>query len=269
MCVLTCPTATELGPYSMQQNIINSVTYLGNRNGVYVGEGYNPLPANNAGAIQAVLPHPTDPNKIWIGSVNGGVWRTTDGGSNWTPLTDSLPSLSISHLSFDFSDSTHNTIIASVGLCSNGFVGGSLVGVYITTNGGSTWTVPAASEFKSKGIEVQSSFKSGNTIISCMRSWTSSSITKPIYYSTTNGVGTWTTKGPLGSYSNTHCTSLVSLDSTTFVAAFTGTNAFSSTGELWMSSDIGASWAPMTGFSMSTPTITGYNLGFYSISLIH
>ena len=46
-----------------------------------------------AGAVQAIVAHPTDPNVVWIGTVNGGVWKTTNalnddqnGGPTWTPL---------------------------------------------------------------------------------------------------------------------------------------------------------------------------------------
>ena len=33
---------------------------------------------------------PRDPsgNTYYVGTANGGVWRTTDGGADWTPLTD-------------------------------------------------------------------------------------------------------------------------------------------------------------------------------------
>src|SRR4051812_10040541 len=41
-----------------------------------------------SGAIQAVLPDPIDPSRIFIGSTNGGIWRTTDNGATWTALTD-------------------------------------------------------------------------------------------------------------------------------------------------------------------------------------
>ena len=50
------------------------------------------------GAIQTVLAHPTDPDILYIGAVNGGIWLTTDAMSpepTWIPLTDHLPTLSI------------------------------------------------------------------------------------------------------------------------------------------------------------------------------
>jgi hypothetical protein len=45
-----------------------------------------------SGRVTAVATDPTDPsgNTYLVGSANGGVWRTTDGGNSWTPLTDHL-----------------------------------------------------------------------------------------------------------------------------------------------------------------------------------
>jgi hypothetical protein len=46
-----------------------------------------------AGAINAIAVHPTNPNLLLVGTVNGGIWRTTNASSaaNWLPVTDDLP----------------------------------------------------------------------------------------------------------------------------------------------------------------------------------
>jgi photosystem II stability/assembly factor-like uncharacterized protein len=38
---------------------------------------------------------------VYAGGANGGVWRSTTGGGNWTPIADSLPSLSTGDLALD------------------------------------------------------------------------------------------------------------------------------------------------------------------------
>ncbi len=95
-----------------------------------------------AGAIQAVLPDPNNPSRIFIGSVNGGIWGTNTNGATWTPLTDNASSLSIASLSFDPSNS--NVIIAGIGNTSNGGVGsfesGKMTGLLYSNNGGSSWS---------------------------------------------------------------------------------------------------------------------------------
>ena len=45
-------------------------------------------PNGTSVAVQAIVTDPTDANKIYIGTVNGGVWETLNGGTTWTPLSD-------------------------------------------------------------------------------------------------------------------------------------------------------------------------------------
>src|SRR5256885_15310945 len=75
-------------------------------------ENINP---NNpaCGAIQTVAAHPTIADILYIGSVNGGIWRTTNATAlrpNWVPLTDFQASLSIGALEFDPADPSHQTL---------------------------------------------------------------------------------------------------------------------------------------------------------------
>jgi hypothetical protein len=98
-----------------------------------------------AGAIQAVAAHPTDPAIIYVGAVNGGIWRTanaTTARPSWTQLTDSQKSLSIGALEFDPTDATSGTLLAGTGRFSSmSRRGGALIGLLRTTDGGGTWTV--------------------------------------------------------------------------------------------------------------------------------
>ncbi|OYT68209.1 MAG: hypothetical protein CFK48_12425, partial [Armatimonadetes bacterium CP1_7O] len=41
-----------------------------------------------SGRVNAVAYDPVNPNVYYIGAPQGGVWKTTDGGATWTPLTD-------------------------------------------------------------------------------------------------------------------------------------------------------------------------------------
>jgi hypothetical protein len=47
------------------------------------------------GQVTAIAVHPSNPDVIFIGTAWGGVWRTRDGGSTWTPVFDRAPSLGI------------------------------------------------------------------------------------------------------------------------------------------------------------------------------
>jgi len=51
-----------------------------------------------SGRATCVAVDPTNSNKVYLGTAQGGVWRTLDGGATWTPLFDSAQSLSIGAL---------------------------------------------------------------------------------------------------------------------------------------------------------------------------
>ena len=98
-----------------------------------------------AGAVTAMAPDPTDANRLFVASTNGGVWRTTNATAanpNWTPLTDQFGTLSTSAIAFSPLDATRNTLFVGTGTTSSGFGdGGPQIGVLKTTDGGNTWSV--------------------------------------------------------------------------------------------------------------------------------
>jgi hypothetical protein len=94
------------------------------------------------GSVNAVAPHPTNPDILYIGATNGGIWKTTNATSdtpNWTPLTDQFPTLSIGDLAFSPLDATNNTLFAGTGGFDNGGFNGPAQGILRTTDGGATW----------------------------------------------------------------------------------------------------------------------------------
>lgn len=95
------------------------------------------------GAINSVAPHPTDPEVIYVGAGNGGIWRTdnaTVATPLWTQQTDGQQSLSIGSVEFDPTDPTSDTLIAGIGRFSSiGRRGGQRTGLLYTTDGGDNW----------------------------------------------------------------------------------------------------------------------------------
>jgi hypothetical protein len=110
------------------------------------GQVENISPNNEvSGAIHTVLAHPTNPDILYVGAVNGGVWKTTNATAaspTWTPLTDSQPSQSIGAMTFDVADASHQTVYAGTGRSSS-FAqrGNDRIGLLRTTDGGATWQV--------------------------------------------------------------------------------------------------------------------------------
>jgi hypothetical protein len=96
------------------------------------------------GAIQSVVQHPANPDIMFVGTVNGGIWRTLNAKAaspTWTPLTDFAPSLSISSLVLDTADLSYNTLVASLGSYSSlARIGSTTHGLLRSTDGGNSWS---------------------------------------------------------------------------------------------------------------------------------
>jgi photosystem II stability/assembly factor-like uncharacterized protein len=93
---------------------------------------------NVSGRVTALAVDPTNASVVYAGGADGGVWKTTDGGTTWTPLTDSQVSLAIGSIAID--PSNHNIIYAGTGEDNNNADGYTGAGILKSTNGGSTWT---------------------------------------------------------------------------------------------------------------------------------
>jgi hypothetical protein len=142
----------------MAPSVAMPAAYLGIIPGTWIAQGPGPtinaqvqnLSPNNevAGAIHAVVAHPSNANTFYIGAVNGGVWRTmnaTAASPTWTPLTDFEQSLSIGALEMDPGNPL--ILLAGIGRFSSfggdpPFIvaGGDLSGLLYTTDGGANWT---------------------------------------------------------------------------------------------------------------------------------
>jgi photosystem II stability/assembly factor-like uncharacterized protein len=89
------------------------------------------------GRVLAVAGVPSDPSTYYFGGVAGGVWKTVDGGVNWTPLFDKEPVSSIGSIAVAPSDP--NVIYAGTGeACIRGNISFG-DGVYKSLDGGKTW----------------------------------------------------------------------------------------------------------------------------------
>ncbi len=90
-------------------------------------------PTGSVGRIDAIAPHPTNPNIIYAGAPTGGVWRTVNGGDSWEPIGDALPLISIGALAVD--PVTPSILYACTG--SANYSGG--LGIFKSIDSGNTW----------------------------------------------------------------------------------------------------------------------------------
>lgn len=92
-----------------------------------------------SGRVTAIALHPNyngaSNQTVYIGSSLGGVWRTTDNGANWTPLTDAQPTLAIGDIAIEPNNA--GVIYATTGAI-RGYYGS---GVLKSTDGGTNWTL--------------------------------------------------------------------------------------------------------------------------------
>lgn len=116
--------------------------------------GPNAIPANltgymenGIGRINCIAFDPAVASTYYVGVAQGGIWKTTNNGSSWTPLTDQLPITRISDICID----PNNTSTMYISVCDFEYIGFGLylngrkrhthygLGVYKTTDGGTSW----------------------------------------------------------------------------------------------------------------------------------
>ncbi len=94
--------------------------------------GYN----GGLGRVNVIAFHPTDSDIIYVGVPAGGLWKTTDGGTSWSPMSDVLASLGVSGIAVDHT--TPSTVYILTGDGDGGQT--KSIGVMKSTDGGGTWT---------------------------------------------------------------------------------------------------------------------------------
>jgi photosystem II stability/assembly factor-like uncharacterized protein len=95
------------------------------------GAGWNP----GIGRVNVICFHPTDPDIFWVGTPDGGLWKTTAGGNSWTPLTDGMPLIGVSGIAVQ----PNNTDIMYILTGDGDGDHTKSIGVLKTIDGGVTW----------------------------------------------------------------------------------------------------------------------------------
>ena len=152
-------------------------------------------PFNAPGRTRALIVDAGDATKnTWIaGSVGGGVWKTTDGGTTWTNISNDMDNIAISWLGQ--SKSNPDVLYAATGenwIGSLGDITGA--GVYKSTNGGGNWVNVSTqdsegyvdSKFSNVSRLLVDPENSDNVVISTVGGGGS------YIFKTTNGGNSWT-----------------------------------------------------------------------------
>ena len=220
--------------------------------------GQDPGGFPSSGRIATVAADPTNANTIYIGAAGGGVWKTTDGGTTWSPLTDNQATLSMGAIAV--APSNPNIIYAGTGesnISLDCFYGR---GILKSTDAGATWTLltgnAGVNEFDRRAIaKIVVDPTNANTVYAAVTVGIVNGIlsTNGIYKSTDGGQ-TWTNStAGITTAPCALCTDVV-LDPTSprTLYAAVGTFIGNAANGVYKSTDGGTTWSIAGNFPMGS-----------------
>lgn len=121
------------------------------------------------GRIGSIAINPNDPNVIYLGATDGGVWKTLDAGNTWTPLTDHQPMIAVGQsnsIAIDPNNTSTLYVGSSLGTSAKGSQGieyNTTLGIMKSTDAGASWVVlgsgfPAGNRGNARGFAGQNIF---------------------------------------------------------------------------------------------------------------
>jgi photosystem II stability/assembly factor-like uncharacterized protein len=97
-----------------------------------------------SGRVNGIAYAPSSASTIYIATAGGGVWKTTDSGSNWSYKSAGWPFLHTTCV--DVHPSDPNLVLVGTGDY-YGFFGAQTQGIRRSTNGGTSWSTVGAAQF--------------------------------------------------------------------------------------------------------------------------
>jgi hypothetical protein len=159
------------------------------------GQTMGPTSGAVAGRITGIAADQTNASTIYIAAAGGGVWKTTNGGTNWTPLTDTQATLFMGAVAV--APSNNQVIYAGTGessLSGDSYLG---QGVLKSTNAGASWTPEAQTQLAQAAISkivVDPTNASVAYVAACV---------SPVNGLLQNNVGVWKTTDGGSTWTNT------------------------------------------------------------------
>lgn len=112
-----------------------------------------------SGRVAGIATDPTNANVIYIAAAGGGVWKTTDGGTTWSPLTDHLTDNSgnpivefMGAIALGRDSSGNQVLYAGTGEANNSLDSNYGEGILVSTDGGATWKLTGQIAFNGMSI---------------------------------------------------------------------------------------------------------------------
>ena len=244
------PTTTETGETSPTTETTTTSTAigiiwknLGPNRASYIRNGSYTLNKTDSGRVVEIVPDPSNANVLYVAMSGGGVWKSVNALATqptWTPISESLGSLSCGALAID----PVNTSTLYLGLGDS--FDGTGIGFTKSTDGGATWGPMVYLGSSSKITEIKVA-ANGTTLLV--------TTDKGLFRSTDAGanfspvsIATGSTEAPYGwsiawGGGTNYALTLEAKPSVT-----SGTTD----GQIWYSTNDGASWTRSTGATKTT-----------------
>jgi photosystem II stability/assembly factor-like uncharacterized protein len=137
-------------------------------------------PSNVGGRITGIAIHPTNPNIVLFTAADGGVWKSTNGGTAFTPIADDMPTMAMGAIEID--PTNPDIIYVGTGEANGSADSFGGVGVMKSTDGGAHWFL-SGNNVGSAIAKLRVSKFNHNLVIVTSRSG---------IFRTTNAGGAWT-----------------------------------------------------------------------------
>jgi subtilisin-like proprotein convertase family protein len=95
-------------------------------------------PGNIGGRTRVLRFRPGTPSTMYAAGIVGGLWRSTDAGANWAPISDLAPNLGVTSLAIDASNADRMFIGTGEGFFNIDSARGA--GIFVSADGGFTFT---------------------------------------------------------------------------------------------------------------------------------
>jgi photosystem II stability/assembly factor-like uncharacterized protein len=196
------------------------------------------------GRLAAVAADPSDPSAIYVAAAGGGIWKTVDGGQDWTPLTDNQSTMFMGALAV--APSNANVIYGGTGEANNS--GDSFYGrgILKSTDAGKTWALEGQSQFDRLTVaKIIVSPTDPNTVFAAICNFGVQGLPGTTgVYRTTDGGSTWTnTTSSIGAPSSQYTDVVMDPSNPKVLYCAIGTFFGDSTNGIYKSTDGGDTWA--------------------------